>query len=364
MKMMAFNALAFILLILISGDASVGLSQCVRTGGQVTTADQKRKDGSDVAAVINGSHVITQREIDEAIGPQLYSLQERIYNLRKKALEHLVIQLVLKGEAEKRGITKEELKAQLLPNRVEVRQSDIDQRYADNLGTLENMDEDEAKQRIKLDLESRLKLERYQAGISEIMGRTKIETLLSEPVPLSSAINAEGPSKGQRDAPVTIVEFSDFQCPYCKEAALSLKSLMQVYGSSVKWVFKQLPLPIHPDAFKAAQASVCASEQGKFWEYHDTLFSSSDLSEQALNKYAVDLGLRTDVFKACLASENSAAVIRRDIQQAALAEVQGTPTFFINGRLVRGMKNLEDFMSLIDRALTQSRREVKPASQQ
>lgn len=359
MKLMACNIFVVTLLILMSGNARVGLSQSVRTSRDGSTTDQNRKDGREVMAVVNGGQVITQSDLDDAIGPQLYNLQERIYNLRKKALEHLVIRLVLKGEAKKRGITEEELKTQLMPNKVEVRQSDIDQRYADNLGILENMNEDEAKQRIKLDLESRLKFERYQAGVSEIMARAKIETLLSEPVPSFSTIDTEGPSKGPRGAPVTIVEFSDFQCPYCKQAAVSLKGLIQNYGSDVRWVFKQMPLPIHADAFKAAQASVCASEQGKFWEYHDILFNSSDLSELAINKYASNLGLKPDEFKACLASDASAAIVRRDMQQAARADVQGTPTFFVNGRLIRGMKSLEDFRSVIDRALDQSRHEGK-----
>jgi predicted DsbA family dithiol-disulfide isomerase len=358
-KLRTFSGSVVILFVLLPGNAAVGFSQPQRSNREETRQQQKSNHDAGAGAVVNGILVITEREIDEAAGPQLYDLQERIYNLRKKALENLVIRVVLKAEAEKRGITEGELKKQLVPDTVEVKQSDIDQRYAANLGTLEDMNEDEAKQRIKLDLESRLKLDRYKAALSEIMGRARIETLLSEPVPPSSTINAEGPSIGPRNAPVTIVEFSDFQCPYCKQAAISLNGLRQSYGSNVRLVFKQMPLPIHPDAFKAAQASVCADEQGKFWEYHDTLFDSTDLSEQALNNHASDLGLKADEFKICLASEASAAVVRRD-----LANVQGTPTFFINGRLVRGMKSFEDFSSLIHRALTQTRREGKRTSQQ
>lgn len=362
MKASTFNVSVVILFTLLSANAGAGLSQPQKPSRQETRQDQKKRDDGDAIAIVNGTRVITESEIDEAAGPQLYNLQERVYDLRKKTLEDLVVQIVLKEEAEKRGITEGELKKQLMPDKVDVKQSDIDQRYADNLGTLENMNEDEAKQRIRLDLESRLKLDRYKAAISEIISRAKVETFLPEPPLPSSTINTEGPSRGPRNAAVTIVEFSDFQCPYCKQAALSLKGLMQNYGSDVRLVFKQMPLPIHPDAFKAAQASVCADEQGKFWEYHNTLFSSSDLSEQALNKYASDLGLKTDEFKTCLASEASAAVVRRDMQQAARADVQGTPTFFVNGRLVRGMKSLEDFRSIIERALSQSRHDGKQTS--
>jgi protein-disulfide isomerase len=139
---------------------------------------------------------------------------------------------------------------------------------------------------------------------------------------------------------------------------------MQSHGSDVRFVFKQMPLPIHPDAFKAAQASVCADEQGKFWEYHDILFSANDLSEQALKKYAVDLGLKTDEFNTCLVSEASATGVRRDMQEARQFDVQGTPTFFVNGRLIRGLKSLEDFRNVIDQALKSRQPEQKRPSTQ
>lgn len=352
------------LLAFLSGNTEVSFSQTKKPATDESNCclETKTKDGQDVVAVINGSRLIREKEIDEAIGSQLYSLQERVYNLRKKALDSFITQVLLKEEASKRGVTDEELSKQLMPAKVDVKQSDVDKTYADILSTLENMNEDEAKQRIRLDLESRLKFEMYKAAVSDVIGRAKIETLLSEPVPPSSRINAEGPSRGPRDAPVTIVEFSDFQCPYCKQAAISLKSVIQSYGSKVKLVFKQMPLPIHPEAFKAAQASVCASEQGKFWEYHDILFSSGELSDQALKKHASELGLRANEFNTCLNSETSAGIVRRDMQQAMQADVQGTPTFFVNGRIMRGTKSVEDFKNVIERALQQGQKETKQTS--
>ncbi len=323
--------------------------------------DKRHKEGDEVIAVINGARTITWREIDEAVGSQLFSLQERIYNLRKKALDDLVVQILIKEEALRRGVTAEELRRQLMPSSVEIRQSEVDKSYADILGTLESMNEDEAKQRIRLDLESRLKLEIYRAAVSELMDKARIETFLSVPVPLSSRINTEGPSKGPLDASVTILEFSDFQCPYCKQAAVSLKSILESYASDVRLVFKQMPLSIHPDAFKAAQASVCAGEQGKFWEFHEILFNSTELSEKALKKSAADLGLRATEFDTCLSSDSSAARVKKDMQEAMRAEVQGTPTFFVNGRVIRGMRNVEEFRRVIDQAL-QEKKLAKPAS--
>ena len=326
--------------------------------------DQKTQDSQEIVAVINGRKRITKNEIDDAIGAQLYELQQRVYSLRKKALEDVVLQTVLKEEATRRRLTIEELRKQLMPYSVDVKQSDVDQSFAENLGALQGMNEEEAKQRIRLDLENRLKLEKYKAAVSEILSKARIETFLSEPIPRFAKTSVEGPSTGPLNAPVTIVEYSDFQCPYCKQAATGLKTVIQRYGPNVRLVFKQMPLPIHPDAFRAAQASVCAGEQGKFWEYHDILFSSGELNEQALKKHASTLGLRAADFNACLNSPNSAAAVRRDMQEAVRADVQGTPTFFVNGRIIRGMKRLEDLQSVIDQALRQKQNESKPASTQ
>jgi len=150
------------------------------------------------------------------------------------------------------------------------------------------------------------------------------------------------------------VEFSDFQCPYCKQASGAVKRLLETYGGSVRLVFKQMPLSIHPDAFKAAQASVCANEQGRFWEFHDLLFGSNDLSVESLKKYAAGLRMKMNEFESCLNSEGSSASVKRDMQEAIRADVQGTPTFFVNGRILRGMRTGEDLKNLIDLALRQN----------
>jgi protein-disulfide isomerase len=362
MKARRCGVLTVVLTVLFFGDLGRCFSQNQKVAGDQVKSCRDAKDGQDIIAVINSTRVIRETEIDESIGSQLYNLQERIYNLRKKALEDLVLQILLKEEAEKRGATEEELRKQLMPLKVDVKQSEVDKAYTDILSTLDNMNKDEAKQRIRLELESRRKLETYKVAVSEIMSRAKVETFLSEPIPPVFRINAEGPTRGPRDAPVTVVEFSDFQCPYCKQAAGSVKTLIESYGSRVKWVFKQMPLPIHADAFKAAQASICANEQGKFWEYHDILFSSGELSTEALTKHATGLGLRVDQFNTCLNSETSASIVRRDMQEATQSDVQGTPTYFVNGRIIRGIKSIDDFKKVIDQALQQGSRQVKPAS--
>jgi protein-disulfide isomerase len=354
MKVTVIRISVLILLLLCTVGLIVSSGQKLPKEDKSCCVDGAVKDGEAVVAVINGSRMIREKEVDKAVGTQLYSLQERIYNLRKKALDNLIMQILLKDEARKRGVSEDELRAQLMPSHFEVKKADIDKAYTEMLSTLENMNEEEAKQRIMLDLESRSRLDGYKAAVSELVSNATIQTYLSQPVATAAGINTEGPSLGSNEAPVTIVEFSDFQCPYCKQASGIVKRLLETYGSSVRLVFKQMPLSIHPDAFNAAQASVCANEQGRFWEFHDLLFSSTDLSGEALKKYGLTLHLKMDQFESCLNSKRSAASVRRDMQEAIRSDVQGTPTYFVNGRILRGLRSADDLKNLIDMALRQN----------
>src|SRR5438128_7895969 len=118
------------------------------------------------------------------------------------------------------------------------------------------------------------------------------------------------------DPAVTVTEFSDFQCPYCQRAAVVVEQLRQSYGDNVKFVFKQMPLPMHQYAFKAAEASVIAQQQGKFWEYHDRLFAASDLSVDALKAMAAEVGLKQEEFTKALDSDASRAAVEKDVHDA------------------------------------------------
>jgi len=316
-------------------------------------------EATESVAIVNGQRRITRKEIDDLIGSQIYSLEERLYHLRKAAIENLLTRILLEEEAKARHMTVEQLRQQLIPEKVEIKQSRIDQVYAENARSLGDMNEEEAKQRIAVDLESNEKIESYKTALAELRRKARIEVLLVEPSPPVVTINDSGPSRGGKNAPVVIVEFSDFQCPYCKQATSTLTQLLQSYGESVKLVFKHTPLPIHADAFKAAQAAVCGDKQGKFWEYHDRLFSSNVLSTDALRKEAAELGLEMTEFNACLDSDASRAAVLKDMKEARQADIQGTPSFVINGSVLRGARSFEDFKSVIDQELKKS---VKPKS--
>lgn len=317
--------------------------------GQTQTASG---DDTEVVATINGQRKIMLKEVDALAGPELQGLLDRINTLRWRALNNLITRALLEDEARARGLTIEELNKQLVPERVEVEQKAVDDLYLANANRYASLSEDEVKQRIKLDLENRAKFEEFQKALARIRSKAKVEIYLREPVGPTVKVSDTGPSKGASSAPVTIIEFADFQCPFCKEASNTLKQLLASYGSNVRLIFKHMPLSNHQWAFQAAQAAVCAGEQGKFWEYHDRLFERSiDLSAGALKQYAADLGLKTDEFNTCMGSEHSRSIVLRDVEEAKRAGVLGTPTFIVNGRVLRGAKTLEEFRAVIEQEL-------------
>jgi protein-disulfide isomerase len=149
---------------------------------------------------------------------------------------------------------------------------------------------------------------------------------------------------------VTIVEFADFQCPYCRRMAPVLRELLEKYPRDVRLVYRQLPLTeLHPDALHAAEASLCAREQGKFWEMHDALFADQGaLDLEGLKRTAAELQLKAQPFADCLGSDRPVGVIRADTQAATDLAVNGTPGLFINGRFVSGAVSYEEMAAIID----------------
>jgi len=185
-------------------------------------------------------------------------------------------------------------------------------------------------------------------------------TSITSPSPKASAvavqsfeINKDDHVSGNFDAKVTLVEFSDFECPFCVKLEPTLKQLLNDYNGKIRLVYKQNPLAMHKNAEKAAEASECASEQGKFWEYHDKLFglNGQGLSIDVLKKIAADLGLDANQFNSCLDSGKFTDKIAKDMAEAKTKGVTGAPATFVNGKLVSGAQPIEAFKKEIDSQL-------------
>jgi protein-disulfide isomerase len=162
------------------------------------------------------------------------------------------------------------------------------------------------------------------------------------------------PVRGAAGAPVTLVEFSDFECPFCKQTRPTLKQLLERYPGKVRLAYRDFPLEsIHPQARRAAEAARCAHDQGKFWEYHDVLFAQSPkLAAEDLRRYAGEVGLDVTKFDGCLAAGTHKAAVQRDVEEGNQLGITGTPAFFVNGRPLSGAQSFEAFARVIDDELT------------
>ena len=175
-----------------------------------------------------------------------------------------------------------------------------------------------------------------------------------EPQFIRYDIPSEGfPSIGPADAPITIVEFSDYQCPFCRRWHDEVyEPLLAAYPGQIKMVYRHLPLTsIHPDAFAAAEAAMCAGEQDAYWLYHEKLFSSESLGSQVYTQYAQDLNLDVETFEACLTGHKYQAAVEADSNFAIDLGIRSTPTFFINGLAIVGAQPLDVFQQVIDKEL-------------
>lgn len=167
-------------------------------------------------------------------------------------------------------------------------------------------------------------------------------------------VTSDDPSRGPKDTKVVVVEFSDFQCPYCSEAEPVVEQILKDYGDKIFFQYRDFPLTdLHPQALLAAEAAECAHEQGKFWEMHDKIFADqSNINEAVLKTYAVQLGLNSVQFGNCLTTEKYRSEIEQDLEEGYAAGVRATPTFFINGARIEGAIPLNTFEKIITAALS------------
>lgn len=310
---------------------------------------------NEIVAVVNGEQ-LTQKEIDESIIGQLLPLQQQIFVLRKVALENLIIETLLKAEAKKGGISFEELRKSLTFGKVEVSTSEVEKEYLENASAFASMNPNEVRELVRLNLESRARIRLYREAIKNLKEQARIEIKHAENSSQKVSVDANGFSIGPRQASVNVVIFSDFLCPYCKESFKINKQILQEYESTVKFIYKHLPL--QQRSLPLARASHCSGEQGRFWEYHDSLFASEDLSDKSLHKIAENLGLNLSNFKSCLDSEQSHKAVLKDLQEAKRLGIEGTPTFIINGRMFRGAIDLKNFRQIIEKELKDNQKSV------
>jgi predicted DsbA family dithiol-disulfide isomerase len=332
-----------------------------------TTACAQESDGGEAEIVARfGDQVITAAELEDhsEVRSQLIAIRQQEYEVKRRYLEQMIFERMVEQAAEREGLSREEY----LTKHITDRTPEPDEQQVSGMMTQyrSRLDPDPVKarqqvvaalkqqsgQQIQVQLRDRLFQE---AGVS----------ILLEPTRFEAAVAEYHPSRGgERDAPVTLIEYTDFQCPYCRRVQPTLDEIMRRYDDKVRHVFKQLPLAMHTEAELAAEASLCASVQGKFWQLRDWLFANSKrINRDTLVEQARALDMDEPTFSACLDGRTYAAQVRQDMVEAQAFGISGTPGFLINGRVIRGAQPLDQFLDVINDELRRAGIEVPTATE-
>lgn len=301
-------------------------------------------------ATVNGQPIY-EEELMSVAGPSLLEIRNQEYKLKSDALDKLVLKKLLENEAQKRGLTAEELLEKEVDSKVAEPSDDEARGYYLAGKDATTLPFDQIKSQVKRLLRATEIQQAREKYAGSLRAKADIRVLLRPPK-LEIGYDATR-VRGDAKAAVTIIEFADFQCPYCKSVQATLNSLLIKYQGQVKLAYRDFPLrALHSQAQIAAEAGRCAGEQGKFWEYHDALFADqSKLSQSDLLETAGKLGLKEKALESCLSSGRFKGQIEQDVEEGTRAGVEGTPGFFINGVFLDGAKPPAEFERIIDREL-------------
>jgi protein-disulfide isomerase len=314
-------------------------------GGGAAATPQDKDAGP--LAIVAGKPIAVS-DVDELVRTQLMDLRAREYQLRSQALDALITQELLAKEAAARGVTPEALHKTEVEDKAVVTDADAKAYYDANKARIgAGTSEADALAQIKSGLAQQRQSERRAAFSRELRKKYEVKVLLEPyrvPVEVGTA-----PVRGNPNAPVTVVEFSDFQCPFCVRSRPTVNKVRETYGDKVRWVFRHFPLEFHAQAEKAGEAAACAGEQGKFWQMHDLLWTNTaKLQVPDLKGHAATLGLDTARFDQCLDSGKFAGLVHSDEEVGQTYGVSGTPAFFVNGRPLVGAQPFDAFAQVID----------------
>jgi len=251
----------------------------------------------------------------------------------KSGLDRMVGEKLFVAEAKARGITVDQLVQTEIKAKVKApTDEEISQVYEASKEELGEATLEQVKPQIVQYLNQRQEAMATRELVDSLRAKYKPEIKLEAPRIEVAAGDIEG--SGPADAPVTIVAFSDYECPYCKRAEVTVAEVLAAYPNKIRYYHRDFPLEFHADARPAAEAARCANAQGKFWPYHKALFASAELSSDRLKAIADETGVDRTAFDECVASKKFSAAIDRDIADGSSAGVNGTPAFFVNGRML------------------------------
>lgn len=321
--------------------------------GQSTDSSKAVADGEGLSIDLASVEQAAQEQFENLKLEELQfeaQMKKKRHEVLQRTLETMVTNQLVEDEATSRGIPRQQLVNEIRASAATVSDEEIEQFWTENQKRLKGTKEDLIPQ-IKRYLTQQKQGGVWDEFVDQLKAKRNVQFHLE---PVRFEVNSEGfPVKGGENAPVTIVEFSDFECPYCSKVNATLEQVSENYGDKVRIVFRQYPLTsIHPNAQKAAEASLCAGEQGHFWPVHDWLFQNQkSLAVTEIQKAVSGMGVEMDTFNECLKSGKYSAGIQMDVAAGMKVGVSGTPAIFVNGRPLSGAVAYETIAAIIDEEL-------------
>jgi len=304
--------------------------------------------GKAVVLEINGAK-ITLGDLEEKHSAALYPARNAYYDAERKILEGLAEQSLLEQQAKKEGLTVDKLLEKHVTSILPTDPSEEALRvFYEGLDSAQPFDE--VRDKILDSIRQRRMAKAKSAYLSSLR---KDSTIIIKLAPPRAPISMKDVALREVGSPqITVLEFGDYECPYTQQAQAVVAKLETEFKGKIAFAYKDFPLPMHPHAQKAAEATHCAAEQGKYWEFHDLLFDRKQLDEDSLKRDASDLKLDTAKFQACLDSGKTADIVQDQGSEASAIGVPGDPTFFVNGRSVGGSNTFERIGAVINEELS------------
>lgn len=302
-----------------------------------------------------GDITITEAELMDGAEAEIYEAESKVFEVKFNKLRSIIMQKLMDQDPKKKGMSNDEYMDKYIAGNVKVSEKDIDAFIKKQNIPQEHLNP-MVREKIKNYLEMEKKKEAMDKWLADQTKKNPVEVYITKPKrPSYDIVLGDAPMTGNKDAKVTIVEFSDFQCPFCAKGAEVVHDLKKKYGSKIRVAFKNFPLPFHNQAEGAAVAGLCANEQRAelFWKMHDEMFAHQDqLDVESLKKLAKKVGAKSDKFDQCLAANKYLDRVKADIEEGKKYNVKSTPTFFVNGQMINGAQPIEVFSELIDEELS------------
>ena len=332
--------------------ALVATAACLKkTNRSDQGGSQSGKAGETILAKINGEP-ITEGQVRDVAGADLMKAESELYDAQKGGIDQIIEDRLLELEAKKEGISKIELLKKEVFEKIQVADAEIKKFYDENKDRLGARSFDEVKSSIQGYLFRERQDEIHGALIAKLKKKADIEVLIS--VPRTKIDEGDFPAKGPKDAPIRLVEFTDYECPFCGKARPTVTKVMEEYKGKIRYVLRDFPLSFHKNSLKAHEAAHCADDQGKYWDLNQKIWENQHaITLDDLKKYAKEVKLKTKNFDECLDSGKYSKKVAESLAYGQTVGVSGTPAFFINGRMISGARPFEAFKEIIDDELNQ-----------